>query len=885
MGFPIDMYFRSRISHPYVQPKVNFDSAVKHAKKRPDAETAKSPKPADGVTIHKVKHGDTAITLGNGHGYRLEQLQLMNPGLRENADYLVEGDTLTILDRGLFDTVKASVQLTDEAVTAERSYVKMTTNDADTPAHVRKLYAMEAPSVKRNAEEKRGEAAALLTPALLEAALPSALDKSAADKALDAHAAAIAPVGDDQPEFAKIVKAAKDDARTTIDEIFERKVSFKDGATGETRKADLRELVADAKDTPGGSHRRDPSLEWQNVNRGMVALLHDLSLEATTGDKATQKLAETQAVRNIAQILGAASPNQDLAPEVDPFITAVNSAADRVLVQSPVDAVYAAAEARDAGSVPALQELVKQTEGIDMPLTLQRVEGSQSAVDAALLDLFDQSITRGSGAVLPDLARVQSAMKDLTILADRMPTTEGEEGVRDLASSVVRIIDKVGEKSDSSATDVTAQISGGLRDAIASGQSPALAKEIARQLMQKDGGRPAHKTEASIVLMGAGLGMEKLKKNATSTGEEFYEKIVYVAEVGRENIGESNTYSHAAGVDSLLKSEKSLVDRTDHYGKAVVLTAAATQDLPKELQGLDGAKNVKTAAEDLRDGIDQDLVSGKDEKAKINFLPMLRQYSPGAALASQQIAADQARTRLQDVPGEDMDKLVGELGKVPADDPYHEVITQLKSLDDPKAALYDSPELTLALLDRFSQRDDARPDEGKGPNAGFLSRTGRDVLLEVYAFQTQSGGGLIPGVKPIQPNSEVRFQAMERSLDVALRRVGEDAAAARSGSPGASRNGFSGLTDTARSLWLKANPIRTLEARGGIAAHAPAIPFVSAGSALLNGWGTATLTQSDVLMDQAWGYYFGIGAARDVALGYNGLRSWGSGKPGFSQIR
>jgi hypothetical protein len=890
MVFPADFYIRSRVSRPAVQPKVNFDAAVNHAKKRSTSDAVKHQKPADGVTIHKVKHGDTAIEVGNGYGYKLEQLQLMNPGLRENANIIVEEDALTILDRGLFDAVKTSSHLTDEAVRADRSYVKITKSSPDTPAHIRKLNAMEAPSILRNADEKRNEAAALLAPGLLEAALPAALDKSAMKKALDDHAKAIAPVGDDQPEFAKIVKDAKEDARSTIDEIFDRKVSFKDLATGDTRKASVRELVADAKDTPAGSRRRDPSLEWQNVNRGMVALMNDLSSEATTGDKATKKLAETQAVRNIAQIIAAASPNRDLSSDVDPFVLTVNSAADQVLVQSSVDAVNAAANDKHADSrhsVPELQELTKQTEGIDSALTVQRVQGSQSAVNEAMTDLFHQSITFGSGAVMTDITKVRSAMSDLTILADRMPAKEGEGAVRDLASALVRVIGKVSEKSEDSSKSVAFQIGIGLREAIASGQSPALAKEIARQLMDKDITKSEHKSEASIILNLAGMGVEELKKNATSTGKEFYEKIVYVSELGRQNIGDSSTFSHGDGVASLLKSEQSLVERTDRYGKAIVLTAAASQGLPKELQGLDGAKRFENAGKDITDGVDKDIVTGKGDDAEINFLPLLRQYSPGAALASQHIAADQAHARLQDLPQQDLDKLVEELGKLPQDDPYSALVKQLRSLDDPKAALYDSPELTLTLMDRFSQPDSLRPKEDAGPNAGFLSRTGRDVLLEVFAFQTQAGGGLIPGMNPIQPSPDVRFDAMDRSLNAAERRLKADAQwmAASYQPKGAVRNGFSALTDTARQVWLTANPVKSMEARTGVAAHTPAIPFVSTGSALLNIWGTTTLTQSPVVMDQAWGYYFGIGAARDLAVAGDGARTLFTGKAGFSQIK
>lgn len=889
MVFPADFYFRSRVSRLSVQPKVNFDTAVNHAKKQPASDAAKRPKPSNDVIIHQVKHGDTAIKVGNGYGYRLEQLQLMNPGLRENADIIVEGDTLTILDRGLFDTVKASSRLTDEAVNADRSYVKMTNSSPDTPAHVRKLNALEAPSVRQNAEEKRNQAAALLAPGLLEAALPNALDKPAMNKALDDHARAVAPIGDNQPEFAKIVKDAKEDARSTVDQIFDRKVSFEDLTTGDTRKADLRELVAEAKNTQAGSRRRDPSAEWQNVNRGMVALMKELSSEAISGDKATQKLAETQAVRNIAQIIAAASPNHDLSPDVDPYLSTVNSAADQVLVQSSVDAVNAAADGKNADSghtIPELQELTKQTEGIDPTLTIQRVQGSQSAIDTAMTDLFQQSITFGSGPVMQDLPKVKSGMNDLTILADRMSADEGKGSVEDIASSVARVIDQVSEKSDDSSKSLAVHIGIGLRDSIAGGQSPALAKEIARQLMDKDVVKSQHKSQATVILNLAGMGVEELKKNAMSTGKDFYEKVVYVSELGRQNIGDSNEFSHSDGVESLLESQKSLVDRTDHYGKAIVLTAAATQDLPKELQGLDGADRFGDAGKDLREGINKDIVSGKGEKAEINFLPLLRQYSPGAAVTSQQIAADQARARLQDLPEQDLDKLVEELGRLPADDPYSGLVRELKSLDDPKAALYESPELTLALMDRFTQPDGGRPAEDAGPNAGFLSRTGRDVLLEVFAFQTQAGGGLLPGTRPIQPQADVRVDAMDRSRNAAERRSRADAGwiAARYEPKGAIRNGFSALTDTARQVWLVANPIKSIEARTGVSAHAPAIPFVSAGSALLNAWGTATLTQSPVLIDKAWGYYFGIGATRDVALAVDGIRSI-SGKAGFSQIK
>ncbi|MBA8879073.1 hypothetical protein [Phyllobacterium myrsinacearum] len=890
MAFPVDFYYRTRFSRENTQASISFDTAVTHAKKQHADKDRKHAKSADGVTIHQIKYGETSIQVGAGYGYKLEQLQLMNPGLRQDANVLVEGDTLTILDRELFDTVKASSDLTDEAVRADRSYTKMTNPSRDTPAHVRKLNAMEAPSVLQNADEKRKEAAALLMPGLLEAALPAGLDKAAMNQALDDHAKAIAPVGDDQPEFAKIVKDAKEGARSTMNEIFDRKVSFKDLASGGTREASLRELVADAKGTPAGSRRRDPSIEWQNVNRGVSALMRDLAAEATTGDKAAKKLAETQAVRNLSQIIAAATPNHDLSPEVDPFVSAVNSAANQVLVQSSVDAVNAAGNNKHADtrhSVPELQEMVAQTDGIDVALTAQRVQGATPALDTAMTDLFQQSIKFGSGAVMTDLTKVRSAMSDLTVLADRMATKEGEGEVSDLASSVVRVIDKVSEKSDESSKSVAFQIGTGLRESIADGQSPALAKEIARQLMDKDIVKSEHRSEASIILNLAGMGVEELKKNGTSTGKEFYEKVVYVSELGRENIGGSSSFSHTNGVASLLKSEKSLVERADRYGKAIVLTAAASRGLPKELQGLEGAERFENAGNDIRDGLDKDVVTGKGKDAEINFLPLLRQYSPGGALSSQQIAADQARVRLQDLPGQDLDKLIDELGRLPADDPYNELVKQLKSLDDPKAALYDSPELTLALMERFSQPDGARPKEDAGPSAGFLSRTGRDVLLEVFAFQTQAGGGLIPGTNPIQPTSGVRLDAMDRSLNAAERRLKADAQwiAARYEPKGAIRNGFSALRDTARDVWLAANPVRTLEARTGVAAYAPAIPFVSTGSALLNIWGTVSLTAPGTSpMDKAWGYYFGIGATRDMALAVDGTRSifW---KAGFSQIK
>ena len=488
------------------------------------------------------------------------------------------------------------------------------------------------------------------------------------NKALDDHARAVAPIGDNQPEFAKIVKDAKEDARSTVDQIFDRKVSFEDLTTGDTRKADLRELVAEAKNTQAGSRRRDPSAEWQNVNRGMVALMKELSSEATTGDKATQKLAETQAVRNIAQIIAAASPHHDLSPDVDPYLSTVNSAADQVLVQSSVDAVNAAADGKNADfghTIPELQELTKQTEGIDPTLTIQRVQGSQSAIDTAMTDLFQQSITFGSGPVMQDLPKVKSGMNDLTILADRMSADEGKGSVEDIASSVVRVIDQVSEKSDDSSKSLAVHIGIGLRDSIAGGAKSGIGK----------GNRPAADGQGCgqipTQVPGDGhpqsgrygrRGVEE-KRNVNRQG--FLRKGCLCLRARTPEHGDSNQFSHSDGVESLLESQKSLVDRTDHYGKAIVLTAAATQDLPKELQGLDGADRFGDAGKDLREGINKDIVSGKGEKAEINFLPLLRQYSPGAAVTSQQVAADQARARLQDLPEQDLDKLVEELGRLP----------------------------------------------------------------------------------------------------------------------------------------------------------------------------------------------------------------------------
>ncbi|ODR89344.1 hypothetical protein A8M32_23200 [Sinorhizobium alkalisoli] len=866
----------------------NFQAALGRAQNsRPtrDDNRPRDTQTPGGVVIHKIKWGDTVIEIGEGHGYSLDQLQLMNPDLRDNPDLIVEGDTLTVLDQRLFNNVKAAIKTTDEAVSAQASYEEMTTNQADVPPHVRKLMAIEAPSVRQTAAEKRREAAEFLTPGLLEEGLANALDETAMNEALDAHAAAIAPVGDGHPGFEAIINEAKTGAREQINDIFGRKVEFTDQTTGRKRTANLRELMAEAEGTPTASRQRDASAEWQNVQHAMVGLMDALSQEAvkTNGGKgANEKLIQTQAVQNVAQILAAATPNRETPLENDPYISTVNVAADEILVMRSVRAVNDVANDLDAAlvspnSIPELAELVAQTEGIDIDLAVQRVEGSQSTVDSAVFDLFRNQVDHGMGAIMADDLRVQDAMTKLTILADRMHTSKGEEAIQELASSIVRAIHSTGEKSRQSSESLAIQIGRGLREAIASGHSPALAQEVSRQLMDPSvvGAGNKYETEASSILRQAGMGVEKLQETAESTGKDFYEKIVYVSEIGRQNIGESSTFSHADGVNSLLESEKSLVEKTDHYGEAIVLTLASTQEMPPELQGLEGARYLQDARNSLKDEVDQEIVTGEGKDAEINSIPLLTQSSPSAALASQRVAQDAALDRMKDVPAEDLNRLVEELGKLPADDPYAEMATQLHSLEDPKTVLYENPALTLALLDRFSSADQAQPDVRPAPNAGFLSRTGRDVLLEVFKFQTQGGGGLIPGISPIQPSADTRFDAMDRRLDALQNRL-----SAQSGTAGR----LSGLTGIARDLWLKTYPIQTIEARTGLNAHTPSIPFVNTGSALLNLWGTATLTQSDVPMDQAWGWYFAGGTAKDLALAVDGARAWKTGRAGFSQI-
>lgn len=866
----------------------NFQAALGRARDPQAAQNnngARDTQTPGGIIIHKIKCGDTAIEIGEGRGYSLDQLQLMNPDLRDNPNVIVEGGTLTVLDQRLFNNVKAAVKTTDEAVSAQASYEDMTTNLGDVAPHVRKLMAIEAPSVRETAAEKRREAAELLTPGLLEEGLANALDERAMNEALDAHAAAIAPVGDGHPGFEAIIKEAKSGARDQINDIFGRKVEFTDQTTGSKRTADLRELMAEAEGTPAASRQRDASAQWQNVQHGMVALMDGLSQEAVKtngGAGANKKLIETQAVQNVAQILAAATPNRETPLEKDSYISTVNVAADEILVMRSIRAVNDAANDLDAAldsldSIPELAELVEQTEGIDTDLAVQRIEGSQSVVNSAIFDLFRSQVDHGMGAIMADDRRVQDAVTKLTILADRMHTSKGEEAVQELASSLARVIHSTGEKSRQSSESLAIQIGSGLKEAIAAGHSPALAQEVARQLMDPSvvGTGNKYEKEASSILRQAGMGVEKLQETAESTGKEFYEKIVYVSELGRQNIGESSTFSHADGVNSLLESEKSLVEKTDHYGEAIVLTLASTQELPPELQGLEGARHLQDARNSLKNEVDQEIVAGKGKDAAINSIPLLAQSSPSAALASQRVAQDAALDRMKDVPAEDLNRLVEELGKLPTDDPYAEMATQLQSLEDPKAVLHDNPALTLALLDRFSTADKTQPDVRPAPNAGFLSRAGRDVLLEVFKFQTQGGGGLIPGISPIQPSADTRFDAMDRRLDALQNRL-----SAQSGTAGR----LSGLTGVARNLWLKTYPIQTIEARTGLNAHTPSIPFVNTGSALLNLWGTATLTRSDVPMDQAWGWYFAGGAAKDLALAVDGTRGLITGRAGFSQI-
>ncbi|WP_342240574.1 hypothetical protein [Inquilinus sp. OTU3971] len=838
-----------------------------------------------GVVVRRIRFGDTAIEIGEEHDYTVAQLQLMNPALRDNPNVLVEGDMLTILDQALFESVQAAVRITDEAVTAQASYDAMTRDLAAVPANLRNLYAAEAPSVRQTAEERRGEAAALLAPGLLEAGLASALDEDGLTDALDSHVDAIMPVGDGHSGFAAIVNQARSDARAQIDDIFGREVTFEDQATGEERAASLRDLVAAAEGTPTTTRRQDGSTEWANVRQGMVALMDELSdeaVEANGGNGANDNLIRTEAVRNVAQILAAATPNRDLAFDSDPLVSMVNGAADEILVLRSVQAVNDAAEDMDAAldapdTLPALTTLVEQTEGIDIGLAAQRVQGSQSAVEGALFDLFRQQVDLGRAADMADDPRVRNAMTDLTLLADRMHTAEGQDAVRDLAATLVRVIELTGSQSRQSSESVALQIGAGLREAISDGHSPALAQEVARQLMAGEDGAPRYEAEASIILEQAGMGVERLQENAASTGQEFYDDVVYPAELGRQNFEGSTTFSHEDGVAALLESEQDLVEQTDRYGEAVVLTLAATQKLPPELEGLDGAHRLQDARSALETEVNQDVVTGEGEEAEVNAIPLLTQYSPSAALASQRVAADQAAARMRDVPAEDLDRLVEELGRLPADDPYAQMASELESLEDPRAVLYESPELTLALLDRFSEPDPAEPDVRPAPNAGFLSRAGRDILLEVFSFQSQAGGGMLPGMTPIQPTMNTRLDALQARLD-AQRRM-----AALYNPQNAARSGFSALTGTAQRLWLQANPIQDIEARTGFAARAPAIPFVSIGSAALNAWG-ATFLEAPRVMDRLWGGYFAAATAWDLTQAVGGARAWATGRANFSQI-
>ncbi|WP_175488819.1 scabin-related ADP-ribosyltransferase [Modicisalibacter muralis] len=73
------------------------------------------------VIVHEIKHDDTTVEIGEGYGYTLESLELMNPDLKldDNPNVSVNGNTLRIDDEKLFQDVKETVEPWDDFIEAD----------------------------------------------------------------------------------------------------------------------------------------------------------------------------------------------------------------------------------------------------------------------------------------------------------------------------------------------------------------------------------------------------------------------------------------------------------------------------------------------------------------------------------------------------------------------------------------------------------------------------------------------------------------------------------------------------------------------------------------------------------------------------------------------
>ncbi|HET8728450.1 MAG TPA: hypothetical protein VFO41_13150, partial [Alphaproteobacteria bacterium] len=753
------------------------------------------------------------------------------------------GDRLTILDRALFERVTQAIGATEDALAARRSAASIEeTLDGQLPWNERKMYQMELPSVRATASAREGEARAHLQAGFLQAGLPAAHDEEALRAALDAHGSAVGALGEGQSGFEAIVDGARQQALDQLNELF----------------GPLRPSIAAAQGTG----------DWRAVRDDAIRQF----------DALVERGPDREAVRAVGDILVSGGPIADRG-----YVQAIEDAVEHVLVRRPVEAVEAAANDLDAAlddpqGTPELVRLDELTADVSPDLAARIAIGADHVVERSIADLLHATVTTGIPIeTTPGEVTFNRAVDNLAAVAERAGKAEdGSAAVERLAAPLVLAVDQLSANTEDAGLRLAGDIGVALRESVAEGGSPALAVEIARQLNGQ-----GYADEASRVLELTAQGVERLRENAAEAGQTFESDVLYVNQVAAPNFRPDE---QMAGLESLLESQKPLVDRVDRYGEAVVLTLEALEDLPAGLTSLAGGTELTAAGNALR----------ADVEAEDGDVTSTVRFSQGAAMELERIAQDATRAVMDTIPDEDLERILDWLSELPPNSPYADLADRLGTGDAAVAALRESPGLAL-MLNQLAAQDagssGGNPNAVPGePSAGFISREVKNSLFALAGYAGPDGSGLLPGL-PLQPDPQVTDAASQagdrRTINAAARDF------LRNLDPEwRSQGGYYQLSQIARAAWLKLYPIEEIDAARGLPARPIIGPAAHGASATLNAWGAATLVNATTpdgqpyYWDRAWGYYFTAGTVKDLALLVDGL--YRPGDPGrttsFSRI-
>ena len=97
--------------------------------------------------VHEIESGDTTVEIGEGYGYTLESLEVMNPGLEldDNPNVSVNGSTLKIDDKELFQDVKETVEPWDDFIEADEDVRELQGDIEDIKQQALDVHREESP--------------------------------------------------------------------------------------------------------------------------------------------------------------------------------------------------------------------------------------------------------------------------------------------------------------------------------------------------------------------------------------------------------------------------------------------------------------------------------------------------------------------------------------------------------------------------------------------------------------------------------------------------------------------------------------------------------------------------------------------------------------------